>query len=379
MFIRMRDPVNMFEVLLEELSNNTNWKDFDKESFTILKKFRISLMDYDTPEKKDRLSVARILQMSIERTDKDTRFREDIAEKKRRKKPRKWFQKKKKKTEQDTPSGSLPEETPKERSNRRNSNSSVDSDYERDRTVHEIREFSLMDKQSNADECKDGDMLKDPFQRQGSGMSNKFSMGRDRYIKERRISSSCSSVSSACSLENKGGPIGGENSLHTLRFSQSNDVSTVPTQDMSGLTIDPVSRDLNIGTRKMSLMSISNEDCRQESSENLSVKDRVIQTYRTSLSYKQDTLEKANLNRSDSSQSLNTGQAKKKKKGSSKNSKLFKSESTQSLNRQQIKPFTSKYLEGRYQSAFGPKDSVEDITRSMTFLPSFLHKSSNTD
>lgn len=375
MFIRMRDPVNMFEVLLEELSNNTNWKDFDKESLTILKKFRISLMDYDTLEKKDRLSVARILQMSKERTDKDTRFREDIAEKKRRKKPRKWFQKKKKKTEQDTPSGSLPEETPKEGSNRRNSNSSVDSDYQRDRTVLEIREMSLMDEQSNADECKEGDMLMDPFQRQGSGMSNKFSMGRDRYIKERRISSSCSSVSSACSFENKGNPIGRENSLHTLQFSQSNDVSTVPTQDLSGLTIDPVSRDLNIGTRKMSLMSISSDDCRHESSENLSVKDRVIQTYRTSLSYKQDTLEKANLNRSDSSQSLNTGQAKKKKKkGSSKKNELFRSESTQSLNRQQIKPFTSKYLEGRYQSAFGPKDSVEDITRSMTFLPSFLHK-----
>lgn len=314
MFIRMRDPVNMFEVLLEELSNNTNWKDFDKESYTILKKFRISLMDYDTPEKKDRLSVARILQMSVERMDKDTRFREDIAEKKRRKKPRKWFQKKKKKTEKDTTSGPLPGETPNERSNRRNSNSSVDSDYQRDRIVHEIREISLMDKQSNADECKEGDMLKDPFRRQGSGLSNKFSMGRDRYIKERRISSSCSSVSSVCSLENKGSPTGCENSFHTSRFSQSNDVSTVPTKDLSGLTIDPVSIDLNIGTRKMSLMSISNEDCRQESFENLSVKDRVIQTYRTSLSYKQDTLEKANLNRSDSSQSLNTGQAKKKKK-----------------------------------------------------------------
>lgn len=375
MFIRMRDPVNMFEVLLEELSNNTNWADFDKESFNILKKFRISLMDYDTPEKKDRLSVARIFQMSREQMDKDTTYRERTIEKKR-KKPRKWFQKKKKKTEGDTPSSSLPEETPKER---RNSNSSVDSDYQRDVNVHGIRDLCLMDTQSNTDEYKESDMLKDPFKREGTGMFNKFSMGRDRYIKERRISSRCSSVSSTSSFEDDGRPIGRENSFHKSRYPLSNDVSTVPTKDFSDLTIDVESRDLNIGTRKMSLMSISNKDCRSESSENLSVRDRVIRTYRTSLSYKQETLESTNLKKSESSQSLNKGQTKNKGFSKNKNSNLHRSESTQSLNRQQVKPFTNKYLEGRYQSAFGPRDSVEDITRSMSFLPSFVRKKSESD
>lgn len=386
----MKDPVNMFEVLLEELSNNTNWADFDKENYNILKKFRISLMDHDSPEKKDRLSVMQILQMSRERIDSDNRYRERPQQK--RKRPYKWFQKRKKKTK-DTPSSSLPERvlkdsqdsslpkgTSKVRSNSRSSNSSVDSDYQRDSIVHGVRELCLMDDtQSNTEECKESDMLKNPFERERTGMFNKFSMGRDRYIKERRTSSRCSSVSSLCSFEDEVIPIGRESSSHKSRYSLSNDVSTVPTKDFSGLTIDVEARDLNIGTRKMSLMSISNDDCSIESSQNLSVQDRVKQTYRTSLSYKHDTFEKENLNRSDSSQSLNKGQAKKKEYSKNRNSNLRRSESTQSLNRHQIKPFTTKYLEGGYQSAFSPKDPVEELTRSMSFLPSFVRKKSESD
>lgn len=381
MFIRMKDPVNMFEVLLEELSNNTNWAGFDKESYNILKKFRISLMDHDEPEKKDRLSVAQILQMSRERMDRDTRykmFQLDRAEvlQRKRKKLQKWSQKKKKKTKKDIPASSLPEEAPKER---RNSNSSVDSDYQRDSTVHGIREFCVIDKETNTDECKESDMVKNPFQREGISLSDKFAMGRDRFINKRRTSSRSSSVSSTCSFEDEGSSIDCVNSLHKSRYSLSNEVSTVPTKDLSGLTIDVESRDLNIGTRKMSLMSISSEDCRSESSENLSVKDRVMQTYRTSLSYKQDTFEKSNLSRSGSSQSLNKGQASKKKFSKNKNSVLHRSESTQSLNLQQNKPFTRKYLDGGYQSAFGSRDPVEDLTRSMSFLPSFFRKKSESD
>lgn len=390
----------MIDVLLEELSKNTDWKSFDKENLQILKKFRISLMKHDVQTDKHRLSVQEILQMSRERTWKDARYREMCATQKRKKKPFKWNQKKKKKTsDQDEQSSSLSKETPKDsknscslskgtnhkRSNSRDSCSSVDSDYERDKRIHGTREFCLGDLPSNTNIFNKSDILKNPFEREGEGpsMSHKFSMAGDRYIKEGRVRSRCSSVSSIHSFDSDVGdsPVGCESSLLKSVSSQSNNSPTVLTKGLSSLSInsseDEVSKDVHIGTRKMSLMSITSNESLSQSFESLSVQERVKQTYRTSLSYKKNPYGNTNLSRSDSTQSLNKGQAKQKR--SAKNSNLQRSGSTQSLNHQQINPFTSKYLEGGFKSAFSSRDSVEEITRSMSFLPSFVRKNSESE
>lgn len=416
LFLRLKNPVNMFQVLINELAaEKTDWLSFSPEERKVLKDVRIKLMDYKPPEgATGPTTVEEVLKKAEEHMLPRKR-----KHKRKQKSGKKWCGQKKSvakaKVKKDFCNGEKlnPKFINNSRSpvsENRNLNtqnnhkrysisscSSVDSSYLRDSTTFGPRASCLQTSNENLYGAQSDRTLDQTFSRESRDLNGK------RYQENRKFSrdlsySSRSSINSfhsdfVCRPEKLNDWIPSpakstEGSLLTAdnvnKFDQSYDKSIrslsqlsltdslhnvvqSPANSTEGsrLTADNVKKfeqSYDNSIRRLSMLSISDVSVgSQESICTLSVMDRVKQSY-------------AMLGRNNERQS----NAKKNKNfGSTQSLNLQKSDdckrnlgSSGSLNR-----FEDSNLKRRLNS----RDSSVESTRSFSFMPSFAKKKSESD
>ncbi|KAG8315097.1 hypothetical protein J6590_077779 [Homalodisca vitripennis] len=409
MFFPMKHPVNMFEVLLEELEKNTEWRSFSPEDTKVLKRFLIKYRSFSTSAPEERLNVTKILEMSRICSKDFERKRKRRKEQDKPKRSNKWRGTKKGKyqnknenkqsagqknfsrettqqwktsTETDFTRASHSKEKNFNCRERTSSISSVDSDYCRD-TIR------LGPRNLFSWHCENTQVKSDH-----SGQDAR-SLGATNFSKS-RPNSSCSSHSrdsSICSISSnesmghykysqetskqKNLSVGEGNKLgltvENLKKFESQNADGLERQ-MSAMSVSSIGSDhgnelerfdykntSDLG-RRMRVLSISSAGSDKNSGlTTLSVMERVKQSYRM-LGYKSNSTQQ-NVN--------------KKEDFSTKKPKINRSDSTQSLNIQQS-DHKSRLLEG-YKPAFYSRDSSVESTRSSLFMPSFASKTSEGD
>uniref|UniRef100_A0A1B6F7Y5 Uncharacterized protein n=1 Tax=Cuerna arida TaxID=1464854 RepID=A0A1B6F7Y5_9HEMI len=433
MFFPLKEPVNMLEVLMEELEKHTEWRSFSPQDAKVLKTFLIKNRSLTTSAHEERLNVTKILEISRNCINRyETKSKKRIKRQNQPKNPKKWRGKGKGRgqktnnkkqesvgqnnfsresaqlagkqwktnTETDFARASHSKEKSLNCRERTSSVSSVDSDYCRDN-------MNLGPRSLFFNHCKNTQLESD------QGGQNASNLAATKFFNKSRASSSCSShsrdshicsISSNESLDDTGHRYlqeaskqkylsGGEENKLGLTVENLKKFDSQNTNDLrrqiSAMSISSIGSDHDSESKKchmerldfmntselgrrMSILSISSAGSDKISdSKSLSVMERVKQSYRM-LGHKRNSIQQ-NVNKTGN---LNNQQNKKNDFATNK-PKIHRSDSTQSLNIQQS-DHKSRLLVG-YRPAFHSRDSSVESSRSLLFMPSFGSKTSESD
>uniref|UniRef100_A0A1B6MKH9 Uncharacterized protein n=1 Tax=Graphocephala atropunctata TaxID=36148 RepID=A0A1B6MKH9_9HEMI len=432
LFFPLKKPVNMFDVILEELKKNTDMESFSLEEKKVLRSFMIiNRVRLNNPAEQEILDVQKVIEMSRCYSSgivKRSRKRQKMMMKPR--KAKKWRGKKqkggkekeenvnKKESQNKSKSGLPLDETGWQSNGRRdsakrsygqqqhlssrertNSVSSVDSDYCRDNRNRGQKDlFSEHCNKNDQDACASSSAAKhSPSRSRMSSPSSSYS--RDLSV------CSISSTESAMSVvghhsryfqevsaqknskdeeENKLGltvenlkrfdsnhtdDLGRRLSVMSISSAGSENKLGVVGQNLDGFD-SKYTNDLGRRMRQMSISSAESDQSSKSRTERIMMK--VKQSYGM-LGYKNnDESICKNSQKNGSTQSLNQ-QIANKKGVSNRKQPFQRSESTQSLNIQHTN-FKPPIQEG-YKPAFGSRELSGGSTRSSLFMPTFSKKS----